>query len=329
VSRAAGLVAALAGLVLVALVSVAVGTKSISLADVVRGLLHDDGSRNAVIVRDLRLPRTVVGLAVGVALGVAGALMQALTRNPLADPGLLGLNAGAAAAVVVAIGFLGLSSPAAYVWFAFAGAAAAGVLVYALGSGGRSGATPVRLALAGTAIAAALTSFVHGITLTNRDVFNEYRFWDVGSLAGRDFDILARVGPFLLLGLLIAFALARPLNAIALGDDVGRGLGAHLGRTRALGAVATTLLCGGATAIAGPIAFVGLTVPHAARAIAGPDQRWVLPYAVVLAPTLVLGSDVFGRVVVPPSELEVGIVTALLGAPVFIALVRQKRIVQL
>jgi iron complex transport system permease protein len=328
-TRAAGLPIAAALLVAVIVASIAVGAKSIPVGDVIDGLLRDDGSESAAIVRELRVPRTLVGLAVGISLGVAGALMQALTRNPLADPGLLGVEAGASAAVVIAIGWLGLSQPRAYVWFAFAGAALASVIVYVLGSRGRAGATPVRLALAGTAVAAALTAFTYGVTLLDPEAFDEFRFWDVGSLAGRDLTILGEVGPFLLAGLLLAIALARPLNALALGDDSGRALGARIGRTRALGAVAITLLCGGATAVAGPIAFVGLTIPHVARAIVGPDQRWVLAYCLLLGPILLVGADVLGRVLVRPGELEVGIITALVGAPVFIALVRRTRIAQL
>jgi iron complex transport system permease protein len=329
ITRPAGLVLALALLVLVLLVSVAVGAKDIPLGDVVGSLLHDDGSEQATIVRELRVPRTLVGLAVGCALGLAGALMQAITRNPLADPGLLGIDAGAAAAVVVAIALLGVSGTGAYVWFAFAGAAFASIAVYALGSRGRGGATPVRLALAGTAILAALTAFIEGVTLLDPLAFDEYRFWSVGSLNSRGLDQLAPVAPFLIVGGLIALALARPLNALALGDDAGRALGAHVGRTRALTAVAIVLLCGGATAIAGPIAFVGLTIPHVARAIAGPDLRWALPYSLVLGAILLLSADVVGRIVVRPGELQVGIVTALIGAPVFIALVRRRRIAQL
>jgi iron complex transport system permease protein len=323
------IVAGLVLLVLVALLSLAVGAKAIPLGEVVRALAHDDGSDAAAIVRDVRVPRLLIGLAVGIALGLAGALMQALTRNPLADPGLLGVDAGAAAAIVIAIAVLHLASPAEYVWFAFVGAAAASVVVYVLGSRGRAGATPVRLALAGTAVAAGLTAFVNGVTLLDPLAFDDFRFWSVGALAGRDLSVLADVGPFLFAGGVLALALARPLNAIALGDDAGRALGAAVGRTRALGALAVTLLCGGATAIAGPIAFVGLTVPHVARAVAGPDQRRVLAYSAVFAPILLIGADVIGRVVVRPSELEVGIVTALVGAPVFIALVRRRRVAQL
>jgi iron complex transport system permease protein len=327
--RVLGLPLAAAGLAIVVVLSISVGAKGIPVGDVLDGLLRDDGSESAAIVRELRVPRTLVGLAVGVALGIAGALMQALTRNPLADPGLLGVEAGAAAAIVVAIAWLGLSEPSAYVWFAFVGAAVASVVVYVLGSRGRAGATPVRLALAGTAIAAALTAFTYGVTLLDPEAFDEFRFWNVGSLVGRDLTILRDVGPFLLAGLVLALALARPLNALALGDDSGRALGAHIGRTRALGALAITLLYGAATAVAGPIASVGLTIPHVARAIVGPDQRWVLAYSLLLAPILLVGADVIGRVVVRPGELEVGIITALVGAPVFIALVRRTRIAQL
>ena len=327
--RLAGLPLCAVALVAVVAASIAIGAKSIPLGDVVAGLFGDDGSESAAIVRELRVPRTLVGLAVGVALGLAGALMQALTRNPLADPGILGVDAGAAAAIVGAIALFGVTEPRAYIWFSFLGAAVASIVVYLLGSHGRAGATPVRLALAGVAVTAALTAFTNGLMLLDEEAFDEFRHWVVGSLAGRDMAILAEVGPFLVVGTLIALALARPLNALALGDDSGRALGAHVGRTRVLGAVSITLLCGAATAVAGPIVFVGLCVPHMVRAIAGPDQRWVLGYSLLLAPILLLTADVIGRVVISPSELEVGVVTALIGAPVFIALVRRKRIAQL
>ncbi|MEV4630705.1 iron chelate uptake ABC transporter family permease subunit [Micromonospora sp. NPDC049523] len=326
--RLSGLVLALAVVVLVALTSLAVGAKPIAFDTVVHQLLHYDGSDDGIIVRSLRIPRTLLGLAVGAALGLAGALMQALTRNPLADPGLLGVNAGAAAAVVTAIGVLGVTNPMGYVWFALLGAALAATVVYLLGSRGRSAATAVRLTLAGTAITAALTGYISGLVLLDPQTFNGYRFWSVGSLAGRDLSVLTAVGPFLLVGTVCALALARPLNALALGEESGRALGAHLGRTRAIGVVAVTLLCGAATAALGPVAFVGLTIPHIARALVGPDQRWILPYSMVLAPILLVGADIIGRVVARPGEVEVGIVTAFLGAPVLVALVRRTRVAQ-
>lgn len=328
-SRSAGLLVAIAALAVAVLLSLALGAKSIPLADVVRDLFHDDGSQNATIVHELRVPRTLLGLAVGIALGLAGALMQALTRNPLADPGLLGVNAGAAAAVVIAVGLFGISGLTGYVWFAFLGAGTAAVVVYLLAAGGRGGATPVRLALAGMAVTAALLALTQAITLLDRDAFETWRFWWVGSLAGRDGETLAGVAPFLLAGTVLALLLARPLNALALGDDAGRALGAHVHRTRLLGGIAITLLCGAATAAAGPITFIGLTIPHVARAIVGPDQRWVLAYSLVLAPLLLLVADVAGRLLVRPGELQVGIVCAFIGAPVFVLLVRRRRIAQL
>jgi iron complex transport system permease protein len=328
-TRAAGLVAILAGLALVLLLSVSVGARPIGVSEVWSLVWQPDGSDDAIIVHDLRIPRTILGLVVGAALGVGGALMQALTRNPLADPGLLGVNAGAAAAVVTATAIIGVTSALVYVWFAFAGAAVASVVVYAVGAAGRSGATPIRLALAGTAITFALYAYVHALILVDRDTLDLYRFWQVGALAGHDAALSAQIAPFVVAGILLAFALGRPLNAIGLGDEAGRALGASLARTRVLSGIAITLLCGAATAAVGPIVFIGLTVPHVARAITGPDQRWVLPYSALLAPVLLLAADVIGRVVNRPGELEVGIVSALVGGPVFIAIVRRRRIAQL
>lgn len=328
-TRALGLLVALAALAFVVLVSISVGAKPIPLHRVWELLFHDDGSQDAIVVHDLRVPRTVLGLLVGAALGVAGALMQALTRNPLADPGLLGINAGAATAIVLGVALLNVTSATGYVWFGFAGAALASVVVYGVGAQGRSGASPVRLALAGTAVTAALSAVVNGVTIADQRVLERYRFWVVGALGGHDTDTIAQIAPFLVAGLLLALVLARPLNALALGEDAGRALGAHVGRTRGAGAVAVTLLCGAATAAAGPIVFLGLTVPHVARALCGPDQRWVLPYSAVLAPVLLLTADVVGRVVDRPGEIEVGVVCAFLGGPVFVALIRRSRIAQL
>ncbi|NGO15093.1 iron chelate uptake ABC transporter family permease subunit [Streptomyces sp. HC44] len=324
--RAAGLLLSVAVLVLIALASIAIGAKELSLSQVWHGLFQDTGTYGDVVVSE-RLSRTVLGLLVGAALGLAGAVLQALTRNPLADPGLLGINAGASAAVVTAITYFGVTSLSGYVWFAFGGAAAVGVLVYVLG--GSRGATPVRLALAGTAISAALYGYLQAVMIMDEAALGKMRFWTVGSLSSATDRTIEQVLPFLAIGTVLALALARPLNAMAMGDDTARALGAHLGRTRALSMAAATLLCGAATAACGPIVFVGLMVPHVVRSFTGPDLRWILPYATVLSPVLLLGADVIGRMVARPAELQVGIVTAILGGPVFIFLVRRRRTAQL
>lgn len=326
--RAFGLVGALSVLTVVCLLSVWFGSKDIPFGSTWDVLWHNDGSRDAAIIHTVRIPRTLLGLLVGAALGLAGALMQALTRNPLADPGLLGVSAGASAAVVGGITFFGVTGVSGYVWFAFLGAGVASVVVYLLGSAGR-GVTPDRLVMAGAAVSAVLVSFIDAVLVLNPLTFNQFRFWDVGSLGGRGMDIVTQLGPFIGVGIVLALALARPLNALALGDQAARALGAHIGRTRVVGVLAVTLLCGAATAAVGPIAFVGLAVPHVARLVTGPDQRWVLPYSMVLAPVLLIGSDVLGRVVNSPEELQVGIVTAFIGAPVFVLLCRRRRVAKL
>ncbi len=324
--RSFGLLAALAVLLLVAMASIAVGAKELSVAQVLHGLFEDSGTYADVVV-DERLSRTVLGLLVGAALGLSGAVLQALTRNPLADPGLLGINAGASAAVVTAITYFGVTSLTGYVWFAFFGAAAVGALVWFLG--GSRGATPVRLALAGTAISAALYGYLQAVMIMDDAALARMRFWTVGSLSTATDETIRQVLPFLVVGTLLAFVLARPLNAVAMGDDTAKALGADLNRTRALSMLAATVLCGAATAACGPIVFVGLMVPHIVRSFTGPDLRWIMPYAAVLSPVLLLGSDVIGRVVARPSEVQVGIITAIIGGPVFIFLVRRRRTAQL
>ncbi|MDT0458634.1 iron chelate uptake ABC transporter family permease subunit [Streptomyces sp. DSM 41527] len=325
--RSAGLVASLAVLAAIAVLGIAVGAKAIPLDQVWHGVFHYSGSDTDVIIRDVRFPRTLLGVIIGAALGLAGTVMQALTRNPLADPGVLGINAGASAAVVSAISFFGVTSLTGYVWFAFAGAAVVSVAVYVLG--GTRSATPVRLALAGTALTAVLVGYINAVNLMDTAALDKMRFWTVGSLASATLPTVGRIAPFLAVGGVLALLLARPLNALALGDDQARALGARLTRTRVLAMLAVTLLCGGATAACGPIVYVGLMVPHVVRAITGPDMRWILPYSAVLSPVLLLGADVLGRVVARPGELQVGIVTAVVGGPVFIYLVRRRRMAQL
>ncbi|MFF2206046.1 FecCD family ABC transporter permease [Streptomyces sp. NPDC058145] len=324
--RALGLLLSVVILVLVALASIAVGAKALSPDQVWHGVFHSTGTYGDVVV-DERMSRTVLGLLAGAALGLSGGVLQALTRNPLADPGLLGINAGASAAVVTALTYFGVTSLTGYVWFAFGGAAAVGALVWFLG--GSRGATPVRLALAGTAVSAALYGYLQAVMIMDGAALGKMRFWTVGSLASATDSTIAQVLPFLAAGTLLALGLARPLNAMAMGDDTARALGANLNRTRALAMLAATVLSGAATAACGPIMFVGLMVPHVVRSFTGPDLRWILPYATVLSPVLLLGADVLGRVVARPAELQVGIVTALLGGPVFIFLVRRRRTAQL
>ncbi|MFP5022491.1 FecCD family ABC transporter permease [Pseudonocardia phyllosphaerae] len=324
--RLTGVLACLGCLGLLLLLSIAVGSKNIPPATVLDALGDDTGRADAYVIWDLRIPRTAVTSAVGVALGVAGVLVQALTRNPLADPGVLGVNAGAAFFVAVGITVFGITSISGYVWFAFAGALVVTVAVYLIGSAGRGGADPVQLVLAGVAFGAVLGGLVTAMVLIDVRAFDRMRNWNAGSVAGRGWDALLPVLPFLVLGLLLAVVAASALNAVALGDDLARSLGANITRTRIVVVLAVTLLAGGATAIAGPIGFVGLMVPHVARWIVGPDQRWILAYALVLAPSLVLTADVLGRVLGPgDGEFPVGVVTAFVGAPVLILLVRRKK----
>ncbi|MGI5287748.1 FecCD family ABC transporter permease [Nonomuraea polychroma] len=314
-------------LALVAFLSITLGSRSIGLAEVLRALgsLDTDGSINSTVTLELRVPRTLLGILVGAALGVAGAILQGVTRNPLADAGVMGINSGAAAFVVFAITVLGVRGAGVYVWFAFAGAIAALVLVYAIASLGREGATPVKLALSGVAVTAGLASVTTGIVMTNVDALNELRFWQVGSLAGRYAPILTGVAPFLIIALIASLGFGRALNGLALGEDMARGLGQQVTRTRTAAFAVVAVLAGAATAACGPIVFVGLVVPHVARFICGPDYRWILPYSMLLAPIVLLLADVLGRVVVTPDELQVGVVLGVLGAPAFVSIVRYGR----
>ncbi|MEQ8447417.1 MAG: iron chelate uptake ABC transporter family permease subunit [Pelagibacterium sp.] len=324
--RLTGLLICLAVLLLAVLASIAVGSRDIPLPTVIDALFAYDDSNDHAIVQSLRLPRTLLGLLIGAALGISGALIQALTRNPLADPGILGVNAGASFFVLIAVGYLGMTSLQSYIWFAFLGAIVTTVMVYAVGSSGRNGATPVTLTLAGVAIGAILGGVSTALTLLNPTAFDRMRYWAAGALSGGSYEAVTTVAPFIAIGLLLAAVMARPLNAVALGDDLAKSLGANIVRTRTVVVIAVTLLAGGATAAAGPIGFVGLMVPHVARWIVGPDQRWIMAYTVVLAPVLLLVSDIIGRVVMRPGEIQVAIVTAFIGAPVLILLARRRKV---
>ncbi|MFC0531305.1 FecCD family ABC transporter permease [Phytohabitans kaempferiae] len=327
---APGLVLALVALGVAALASVAVGAKSIAPGVVLDSLLHyDPANADHLVVRTMRVQRTEVGMLAGLALGLAGAIMQGVTRNPLADPGIVGVNAGAALFVVAGISLFGVTTLTGYVWFGFAGAAVTSVVVYAIGALGRDGATPVKLALSGAAVSAALGSLTTALLLTDNDAFERFRLWQVGSLAGRDGTLVTQALPFVAVGVLLALPCGRLLNVLSLGDDMARALGQHVAAGRALAAASVVVLCGTATALAGPIGFIGLTVPLVARMITGPDHRWILPYSTVLAPTLLLVADVVGRVVARPAEVQVGIVTAAIGAPIFVVLVRRRHLAEL
>ncbi|MFI6874922.1 FecCD family ABC transporter permease [Streptomyces sp. NPDC050400] len=322
--RVTGLVGALAVLIVLMVLSVMIGSKAISVPVIWDALFNPPSSPDQFAIRDFRLPRTIVGLVVGVALGLSGALIQALTRNPLADPGVLGVHAGASLAVTVAVGVLGIRDAQGYMWFAFAGALIVTLLVIALGST-RKGSSPVAMVLAGVCVGAVLGGAREALQLTDPDAFDAMRYWNAGSIAGRPLEVVWPVLPFFAVALVLAFAVAGPLNALALGDELAVAQGVRLTRTRVLAVIALTLLAGGATAIAGPIGFVGLMVPHVARWIVGPDQRWIFAYSILLAPSLLLVSDILGRVVMRPGEIPVGIVTAFVGAPVLVALVRRKK----
>ncbi|MFC9687569.1 FecCD family ABC transporter permease [Kribbella sp. NPDC056951] len=327
--RAAGLLLCVAVLAVSVLLSLSIGNQYFGAHDVYLALANFSGSDNDRVIRYLRLPRTGAGLLAGAALGLAGALMQGVTRNPLADPGILGVNAGAALAVVGAIGMLGVQSLTGYVWFAMGGALVATVVVYLVGAIGRGGATPVKLALAGAAISALLGSVTSAITLLDLSTLNEFRFWVVGSLTLATGPVIGQAVPFIAVGIVLALVLGRSLNQLALGDELARSLGTRVTLVRVLAGLAVVVLAGTATAIAGPIGFLGLAVPHVARTLVGADYRWILPWSMVLAPAVLLLADVVGRLVARPDELQVGIITAVIGAPVFIALVRRRRLAAL
>lgn len=315
---------ALLALSFIVVASLAFGVRDVSLPAVWEALTSPvPGNTDHQVVIGQRLPRTLVGLAAGLALGVAGSVIQGVTRNPIADPGLLGLNAGASLAVVCSVWLFGFTAPSQFVWFAFLGAAGAAALVFAIGSG-----QPVKLALVGAAVTALLTPLITLVLLRDPNTFNLYRFWAIGSLTGRGIDTLLVVLPFIATGVLIATGLANRLNMLALGDDIARGLGQRVGITRIASGTTIVLLAGAATALVGPIALVGLAVPHAARRLVGSDYRWIVGLSALLGPVMLLGADVFGRLILPETELEAGVVAAAIGAPVLIAVARGRTVAE-
>lgn len=315
-------------LVLLFVLSVSFGTRVVSVPDVLAALGGDtSGIAEAAVVK--RVPRTVLALLIGAALAVSGTTMQAVTRNPLADPGILGVSSGAALAVVSGIVFFGMSNPYWYIWVAIGGAAVAAAFVYFVGSLGRDGATPLKLALAGAAISATFSSLVSAILLPRVDAMTTFRFWQIGGVGGATWERIGLILPFLLVGAAVCFFAARGMNMLGLGDDLAAGLGENVLRTRLISAAGAVLLCGAATAIAGPIGFVGLVIPHLCRLLVGTDLRWLLPFSAIAGAALLVAADVVGRVIARPSEIEVGIITAFIGAPFFIWIVRRQRVREL
>ncbi|GAA4543042.1 iron ABC transporter permease [Streptomyces collinus] len=321
-----GLGTLLAVLVAVAVLSLAVGARALSPAEVWHGLFGAPTSDQRLteirlIVETVRVPRTVLAIVAGIALGVGGALIQGFTRNPIADTGLLGVNTGASFAVVSVIAVFGFSDPFQYVWFAFLGAAVAGVVVFGLASIGRGAGNPLTLALAGQGITVFLMAMTTAVALSNQASLNALRFWNAGSVAGVGFDVIWPVTGFIAVGVVLGLTTLPSLNLLNLGDDVARGLGVNIALSRTVGITAITLLAGAATAACGPIAFLGLMVAHVARYLTGPDYRWLVPCAGLLGAVVLLVCDIIGRLVVRPGELDAGVVVALLGAPFFAVLV--------
>ncbi|WP_062203514.1 FecCD family ABC transporter permease [Demequina salsinemoris] len=330
--RTRALIAIAAAIVLVAAValSLAVGSRAIDLGTVWQSLTsYDPDSPEQAIVRELRVSRTLIGILAGAALGVAGALMQSLTRNPFADPGLLGINAGASLAVVIALSTGIATTFGAQVWVAFAGAGLAAVVVYAIGARGAAAGAPVRLALAGVAFTALVSSVTYAVLLVNDETLEQYRLWVAGSLTGRQNHDLSALAWIVLVSLAAGLLASRQLQAIALGEDAARALGVRIGATRTLVIVIVTLLAGAATAAAGPIVFVGLAVPHLARALVGASLPWLLVVSALGGAALVLVCDVLGRIVAYPGEIGVGITTAFLGGIIFAVMARRMKVVEL
>ena len=280
----------------------------------------------SISVVQARIPRTLFGILAGASLGVSGCLMQSITRNPIADPSILGINTGASLFVVVGIAFFSISSPSQYIWLGFTGAILTAILVYGIASVGQSGATPIKLALAGAATSMALMSLVNTIMLPNSQVMDSFRFWQTGSIGGAKWNMILVLLPYFILGLLLSFYLSSSLNTLALGDELATSLGINSKKVRAMAAFAGVLLCGATTALAGPIAFVGLMVPHIMRLLIGSNMHYLLPLSALGGSILLLGADIIGRVIASPAELEVGVITAILGAPVFIYIVRKVKI---
>lgn len=308
------------------LASLAWGSKNVGFSEAINALLNStDLSFSALVVRE-RIPRTIFGIMAGASLGISGALMQSITRNPIADPSILGVNTGASLFVVIGIAYFNINSANQYIWLALAGAGITAVIVYFIGSIGNGGATPIKLALAGAATSAVLTSLVSAIILPRSDAMDKFRFWQVGSIGGANWDSIRLILPFVIIGLIISVAATPALNVLALGDDVATGLGVNIGIIRIICAVAGVILSGATTAIAGPIAFIGLMIPHTIRLIFGSNLNGIVPLSAIGGAALLIISDVIGRVIGSPGEVQVGIITAFIGAPILIMIARKAKV---
>lgn len=324
-ARSIALLSAFLFMLALSALSVAIGTRVVGWSDIVSAL----GGRVETIGEAavaVRIPRTLLAALGGAALGLSGAIMQGITRNPLADPGILGVNMGASLAVVIGVAWFDMASASAYIWTAIAGAGAAAIFVYTIGSIGRGGPSPLKLSLAGAATSIAFSSLVIAVILPRNDIAGGIRSWQIGGVGGATFDRLSNVLPFLVVGFLVALLSARKLNSLALGDELAAGLGERVAVARAIAALGAVLLCGATTAVCGPIGFVGLVVPHVVRLLAGVDHRWLLPFSALGGACLLLTADVFGRIIARPAEIDVGIITALIGAPFFIWIVRRQKV---
>ncbi|HFF1652588.1 TPA: FecCD family ABC transporter permease [Providencia rettgeri] len=317
-------------LVTFSIISLGVGSRSVAISTTWQAFTQfDNTSSEHLLVRYLRFPRTLLAIVIGIALGAAGTLMQAITRNPLADPGLFGINAGAMVAIVLVIAFTGITDVTIYMWFGLLGAGIAGVIVYLL-AGVRQGLNPIRMVLSGVALSIVLLAITHMVTVnSDEQVFDQFRHWVVGSLQGRGFDVLFPISGLVLIGCAIALSLTRALDVVILGNDLSHSLGANQNRVWLLSAVAIVLLAGSATAAVGPISFLGLTAPHFARSLVGSDYRRILPMSMLLGATILLIADCTGRIIGTPGEISAGIMISLIGGPFFIYLVRRWRIITL
>jgi iron complex transport system permease protein len=322
--KAVGLIAGFLLVLVLVAASIIYGYTDVTWQTVIDSFLHYNGSREQIVVREQRIPRAIIGAAAGASLAIAGAIMQGLTRNPLASPGIFGINSGAAFFVVLAVTLFSVSSLQAFTWIAFFGAAVTAATVFVIGSLGRDGATPIKLTLAGSATTAMFSAWIQGLLVVNEKTLEEVMFWLVGSVEGRNLEALGAAFPYLVTGWIGAMALARPINTLLLGEDVAKGLGQRTWLVKGVATVMVILLAGGTVAVAGPIGFVGIVVPHLARGLFGYDYRWLIPACFLLGASLLVLADIGARYIVMPEEVPVGVMTALVGVPFFIAIARRR-----